>query len=445
MKKQCMNVVIMRMSQAILLGALSSHALSAAQGPCDPAGLFAEWPALALPAAPVHIEVDDLNRDRVPDLIAVTTDLDSISVWMGNGDGTFAPRTDLPVGTDPQRFAIGDLDNDGDNDIAVANSGSDSVSLLYNDGSGVFAPHVTVPTGREPFDVAIGKMNFDELPDLVVAHQRDDNIWVLRNNGPDGFNVFRIRDAVDGPTWLDLLDLDGDFDLDVMVIAGSGQQLLTFTNLGNADLALEQSIQLDTAPTAPAFGDIDGDGDPDLAIPCVIPGVVFLLENTGAGTFQIAGSFISEERPFGAVLADLNADGVTDLALSHQGRSETDDGVAIRLGAGDFTFGPETRFAVGSSSPGLAAADINEDGGIDLIHPNDNTNDIGCLRNTCPPDPCNQADLSIPRGVLDLADLNAFIVAFLAMDPQADLAAPAGSFDLADINAFGAAFLAGCP
>jgi hypothetical protein len=63
-----------------------------------------------------------------------------------------------------------------------------------------------------------------------------------------------------------------------------------------------------------------------------------------------------------------------------------------------------------------------------------------------PKDPgCNAADLAAPYGVLDLADIGAFVTGFLAQDPAADLAPPAGVFDLADLQAFITAFTAGCP
>jgi hypothetical protein len=58
---------------------------------------------------------------------------------------------------------------------------------------------------------------------------------------------------------------------------------------------------------------------------------------------------------------------------------------------------------------------------------------------------CNAADLAEPFDVLDLADITAFIGAFLAQDPAADLAPPAGVFDLADLTAFVTAFVGGCP
>ncbi len=59
--------------------------------------------------------------------------------------------------------------------------------------------------------------------------------------------------------------------------------------------------------------------------------------------------------------------------------------------------------------------------------------------------PCNAADIAEPFGVLDLADLSAFVSAFVAGDPAADLAEPFGVLDLADLSAFVGAFLAGCP
>lgn len=58
---------------------------------------------------------------------------------------------------------------------------------------------------------------------------------------------------------------------------------------------------------------------------------------------------------------------------------------------------------------------------------------------------CNAADLAEPFGVLDLADIQGFVSAFVAGDPAADIAAPEGVLDLADVQAFVVAFTGGCP
>jgi hypothetical protein len=62
-----------------------------------------------------------------------------------------------------------------------------------------------------------------------------------------------------------------------------------------------------------------------------------------------------------------------------------------------------------------------------------------CEDTACP------ADLAEPTGVLDLADVQAFINGFVTQDPIADLAAPFGVFDLADVQTFINSFNAGCP
>jgi len=59
--------------------------------------------------------------------------------------------------------------------------------------------------------------------------------------------------------------------------------------------------------------------------------------------------------------------------------------------------------------------------------------------------PCNLADLAAPFGVLDLSDIDAFILAFGAGDDAADIAPPFGVLDLTDIDAFILDFFAGCP
>lgn len=59
--------------------------------------------------------------------------------------------------------------------------------------------------------------------------------------------------------------------------------------------------------------------------------------------------------------------------------------------------------------------------------------------------PCSIADLAEPFGILDLADIAAFIAAFVEEDPLADLSEPFGVFDLQDITVFVSAFVAGCP
>ena len=82
--------------------------------------------------------IGDLNGDGRPDLAAANYAANTVSVLLGNGDGTFGAKTDFATGTSPRSVAIGDLNGDGKPDLAVANSGSNTVSVLLGNGDGTF-------------------------------------------------------------------------------------------------------------------------------------------------------------------------------------------------------------------------------------------------------------------------------------------------------------------
>jgi hypothetical protein len=101
--------------------------------------------------------------------------------------------------------------------------------------------------------------------------------------------------------------------------------------------------------------------------------------------------------------------------------------------------------SVGTTPRVLIAADVDGDGREDLIalRAPESGPTVSVHRAAGPS--CSAADLAPPFGVLDLADLIAFVSAFAGGDPSADLAPPFGVLDLADVNAFVTLFLAGCP
>jgi hypothetical protein len=76
-------------------------------------------------------------------------------------------------------MAIGDLNGDGAPDLAVANYASDTVSVLLGNGDGSYAAKVDYLTGNDPASVAIGDLNGDDAPDLVVANGPSSTVSVL--------------------------------------------------------------------------------------------------------------------------------------------------------------------------------------------------------------------------------------------------------------------------
>ena len=145
---------------------------------------------LATKSTAVDLFSADLDGDGDSDLVVSSRQSDIVSVFLNNGDGTFALRTDYATGHTPSSVFIADLDGDGDNDLAVAGD-VNTVSVFLNNGDGTFAPKVdyAAATGNSPQDVSISDLDGDGDNDLAVTISRSDNVSVLLNNGDGTFGA----------------------------------------------------------------------------------------------------------------------------------------------------------------------------------------------------------------------------------------------------------------
>jgi MYXO-CTERM domain-containing protein len=93
----------------------------------------------------------DLNGDGKPDLAVANQAANTVSVWWGGGDGTFASRNrDFPTGAGPVALAVGDLDHDGKLDLVSANLTGNSLTVLLG------APGSLGTACRGPDDCRLG-------------------------------------------------------------------------------------------------------------------------------------------------------------------------------------------------------------------------------------------------------------------------------------------------
>jgi hypothetical protein len=140
-------------------------------------------------SGPHSVAIGDLNGDGKPDLAVTNYVSYTVSVLLGNGNGTFGPKTDFGTGLEPNSVAIGDLNGDGKPDLAVANYYSNAVSVHLGDGNGAFGPKTDFGSGSNPVSVAIGDLNGDGKLDLAVANQLFSTVSVLLNAGPGATEV----------------------------------------------------------------------------------------------------------------------------------------------------------------------------------------------------------------------------------------------------------------
>ena len=137
--------------------------------------LFQAATSHATGSYPAGIAIGDLTGNGIDDLVATNSNFvtgganpNTVSVLIGNGDGTFQTPTTYATGTNPIAVATADLTGDGEQDLVVANYGSDTVSVLLNNGDGTFHAQETYAAGSQPYAVAVGDFNGEQ--DVAVAN-----------------------------------------------------------------------------------------------------------------------------------------------------------------------------------------------------------------------------------------------------------------------------------
>jgi DNA-binding beta-propeller fold protein YncE len=134
---------------------------------------FFSPPSFPVGSSPMSQAVGDLNGDGRADLVVANEASNTVSVLLGNGDGTFQPRTDYAAGTNPLGIAVGDFNGDGKVDLVTANFGSKGVSLLLGNGDGTFQPRTDIALSTTPVSLAVADLNGDGKLDLAVVNASD--------------------------------------------------------------------------------------------------------------------------------------------------------------------------------------------------------------------------------------------------------------------------------
>ena len=293
----------------------------------------------SVPSEPYDIVTGDFTGDGRTDLAVANYGSNDVSIFLGNGDGTFQNPVTYAVGSDPVALVTGDFTGDGRTDLAVANEGSfDSdgklipgtgdVSVLLGNGDGTFQTQNTYAVGSYPVAIVAGDFTGDGRTDLAVANFDDNDVSILLGNG------------------------DGTFQNQKTYAAGS-------------------------FPRALVTGDFTGDGRTDLAVANYRSKDVSILLGNGDGTFQNQVTYAVGSYPIALVTGDFTGDGRTDLAVANSGSDSND--VSILLGNGDGTFQNQVTYAVGSFPVAIVSGDFTGDGRTDLAVANSGDNDVSIL------------------------------------------------------------------
>jgi hypothetical protein len=299
----------------------------------------------------------DFNGDGKLDLATVgfSSSPNVVSILLGNGDGTFGPISTYAVGSGPGSVVVSDFNHDGLADLAVLNFFSKDVSVLLGLGDGTFQPAVATCSGTGKGYLGFVDLNQDGIMDLLIADSDSNTLVPMLGNG-DGTFMPPVRYLAGArPASLGIIPLrDGNtaiFTADDV----SGDLILAFA-APDATLSTPSVAFVGQRLSAIAAADLNADGRQDLAIADLDGGNIY-VKLTGTDAPPAPYPINS---PIALALADLNGDAAPDLVAANT------SGIAVLTGAGDGTFGPAQSFATGNLPTAFALGDFNGDGKLDV-------------------------------------------------------------------------------
>ena len=234
-------------------------------------------------SGPWDLAVGDFNGDSRLDLAVVNSTGGSISILLGNGDatfngeGSFQPRADFPTNANPGQMTVGDFNGDGFLDLAVANFGGfagNTVSVLLGNGNGTFKPKVDYATSLAPLSVVAADFNGDGKLDLAVADScgtsspcgRPGSLSILLGVGDGTFESHVDYDAGSFPYTVIAGDFNGDGKLDVAISDLDSSQVTILSGVGDGTFQNPVVLPANGSPVGLLAADFNGDGEMDLAV-----------------------------------------------------------------------------------------------------------------------------------------------------------------------------------
>jgi Bacterial Ig-like domain (group 3)/FG-GAP-like repeat len=337
---------------------------------------FLDAPQYSTGAKPESVAVAYFNGDRNLDIAVANATSNTVSILLGNGDGTFQSKVDYATNTSPQSVVAADFNRDGNIDLAVTDSGSNSVSILLGNGDGSFQSKVDYPVGTGPLGIAVVDLNADGNLDLAVTNAVDGTVGILLGNGDGTFKAEVAYATGPNPYAVAVGDLNGDGVPD-LAVANSGDFVSVLLGNGNGTFQGEVPYTTGNNPVAIVLADFNGDGNLDIAVADQLANRVSILMGNGNGTFQAHVDYVTEPWPSGLVVGDFDGDGNLDLAVS----ASDGNNVTILWGAGQGTFRGYVNYGTGDIPSAVAMGDFNNDGKPDLIATNSQADSVSVILN----------------------------------------------------------------
>lgn len=327
------------------------------------------------------------------------------------------------------------VDCEGDGDLDVVSHIDAYLNFLRNDGAGNLTELSTYDLPSDSTGLSAGNIDANAGDELLVTYNSaytdimgldgctGELLGVLYHNGPSGtvphgtpvnVNNGGVEDyailmnstlafGIDGQTSPTEIDSScaigtavvaapfrtGGFDDLVYADAGTGVIRWAKSNGSALQNSFNDQIEVDSSPIALAPGDLDGDGDPDVVVLDELAASVTILRNNSGPTnlqfsklvpaVSVTGTNgVHAAGPTAIAVADVDNDGDLDVVTANTDDGPGQSSISLLLNDGDANFLLASGFPleVPRRPTGVAAADLNSDGAVDIVTAHD-FNDAG--------------------------------------------------------------------
>jgi hypothetical protein len=287
--------------------------------------------------------------------------------------------------TNARTIVSADIDGDGDLDLLTSAQGGAELAWFDNtDGQGSFGSKIIIANVSTIYMALAGDMDGDnDLDVVVVSNGTDRVIWYENTDGAGTFSTGTIITTLtNGATSLELADIDGDNDLDILSTSYLDDKLAYYINDGSGVFGTQNIISstMDGAIYVHA-ADMDNDGDMDLLAAASLGNIVSYFENNGGLIFSAPVTITATASAVTSVIStDIDGDNDLDVVVSYSGNDKV---VWFANTNGTGVFGTEQIISSIADRPfKVDAADLDNDGDMDVLSANFNDAEIVWYENT---------------------------------------------------------------
>ncbi|MDC0358360.1 FG-GAP-like repeat-containing protein [Oligoflexia bacterium] len=178
-------------------------------------------------------DVGYVDSDEHLDLVTVSTTGD-VQVFLGTGSGSFVASNSFNTGTVSDGVVISDIDGNGLGDLMISHTGNNSVSVSLGNGDGTFSLQSnTYGVGGDPEQIYEADLNSDGIPDFLVPDRSGTSLDILIGKGDGTFEVGAQAAVGNAVRVVTTGDLNGDGAVDVVAAAMTD---------GNLNILLANSV-----------------------------------------------------------------------------------------------------------------------------------------------------------------------------------------------------------